>query len=88
MQVSPGLGDARTRIIPESRKPGGVTPHSMFELRYEKMTAMDLNHKWHTGIGYLQSHCDHTIHVVNSLDECNQFGGSFGAILSSGTVRH
>lgn len=82
------LGVGRQAPIADIGCGRGHAAHAMYKLGYANMTAMDPNDKWYTGTGYLQSLSDHTIRVVNCLDEWNQLGGRFGAIISSGTVHH
>jgi SAM-dependent methyltransferase len=82
------LGVGRQTPIADIGCGRGHAAHAMFKLGYENMTAMDPNDKWYTGTGYLQSLSNHTISVVNNLDEWDQLGGRFGAIISSGTVHH
>ncbi|MCT0199210.1 class I SAM-dependent methyltransferase [Synechococcus sp. CS-1325] len=66
----------------------GHAAHAMARLGYEKLTAMDPNDEWYTGTGFLRSLDDHNIRIVNHVDEWGKLGGSFGAIISSGTVHH
>lgn len=82
------LGVGRQTPIADIGCGRGHAAHAMYKIGYENMTAMDPNDKWYTGTGYLQSLTDHSIRVVNSLDEWDQLGGQFGAIISSGTVHH
>jgi hypothetical protein len=74
------LGVGRQAPIADIGCGRGHAAHAMYKLGYANMTAMDPNDKWYTGTGYLQSLSDHTIRVVNCLDEWNQLGGRFGAI--------
>jgi SAM-dependent methyltransferase len=66
----------------------GHAAHSLNQLGYRNLVAMDPNTNFYTGTGYLKGLKSHSVEVISDMEVWHQKNSVFDLVMSSATVHH